>query len=219
MMSRKVRFPGRVPAALALVSLLFSLLSHASADQLEDARLCTGEPQRLERLACFDDVFGTPLAAPGADSTAPDARRSERWRQAYAGLDEQNGGSGVIYRDTGRAAGQLVTVPALGVQPPRPLLALQCHNNITELTLMLPEALDEERVRLGFGGAQTVWRVRDNGFVLSGGRGLPAIRTVKAMIASTEARIESPNGRIHGLLFDLAGYRRVIKPLRETCGW
>jgi len=215
MIPRKVRFIDRVTTALTLAFLI----SNACADQLEDARLCTGEPQRLERLSCFDEVFGTPLAASGAEKTAPDARRSERWRQAYASLDAENAGAGVLYRNTGRAAGQLVTVPALGVRPPRPLLALQCHNNITELTLMLPEAMDEERIRLGFGRGQTVWRVRDNGFVLSGGRGLPAIRTVKAMIDGTEARIDSPNSRIDGLLFDLSGYRRAIEPLRETCGW
>ncbi|WP_286801490.1 type VI secretion system-associated protein TagO, partial [Marinobacter sp. UBA2498] len=163
--------------------------------------------------------FGTPVAAPGEELSTPDARRSERWRQAYASLDSENTGASVLYRNTGQAAGQLVTVPALGVQPPRPLLALQCHNNITELTLMLPKAMDEERIRIGFGRGQTVWRVRDNGFVLSGGRGLPAIRTVKAMITGTEARIDSPNSRIDGLLFDLSGYRRAIEPLRETCGW
>jgi type VI secretion system protein VasI len=39
------------------------------------------------------------------------------------------------------------------------------------------------------------------------------------MIDGTEARIDSPNGRIDGLLFDLSGYRRAIEPLRETCGW
>ncbi|OAN88613.1 type VI secretion system-associated protein [Marinobacter sp. EhC06] len=215
MIPRRVRLTDGVAAALALVSLV----SNACAGQLEDARLCTSEPQRLERLACFDEVFGTPLAASGKELAAPDARRSERWRQAYASLDAENAGAGVLYRNTGRAAGQLVTVPALGIQPPRPLLALQCHNNITELTLMLPEAMDEERVQLGFGRGQTVWRVRDNGFVLSGGRGLPAIRTVKAMIDGTEARIDSPNSRIDGLLFDLSGYRRAIEPLRETCGW
>lgn len=215
MIPRKVRLTGGVAAALALLSLV----SNACADQLEDARLCTSEAQRLERLACFDEVFGTPLAPSGEELAAPDARRSERWRQAYASLDAENAVAGVLYRNTGRAAGQLVTVPALGVQPPRPLLALQCHNNITELTLMLPEAMDEERVQLGFGRGQTVWRVRDNGFVLSGGRGLPAIRTVKAMIDGTEARIDSPNSRIDGLLFDLSGYRRAIEPLRETCGW
>ncbi|PPI84921.1 type VI secretion system-associated protein TagO [Marinobacter maroccanus] len=215
MIPRRVRLTGGVAAALALLSLV----SNASAGQLEDARLCTSEPQRLERLACFDEVFGTPLAESNGELAAPDARRSERWRQAYASLDAENAGAGVLYRNTGRAAGQLVTVPALGIQPPRPLLALQCHNNITELTLMLPEAMDEERVQLGFGRGQTVWRVRDNGFVLSGGRGLPAIRTVKAMIDGTEARIDSPNSRINGLLFDLSGYRRAIEPLRETCGW
>lgn len=215
MIPRRVRLTAGVAAALALVSLV----SNASADQLEGARLCTSEPQRLERLACFDEVFGTPLAASGEKIAAPDARRSERWRQAYASLDAENAGTGVLYRDTGKAAGQLVTVPALGVQPPRPLLALQCHNNITELTLMLPEAMDEERIRLGFGRGLTVWRVRDNGFVLSGGRGLPSIRTVKAMIDSNEARVDSANSRIDGLLFDLSGYRRAIEPLRETCGW
>ncbi|MEQ5816056.1 type VI secretion system-associated protein TagO [Marinobacter sp. NFXS11] len=215
MSPRKVRLTAGVAAALALVSLV----SSACADPLEDARNCTSESRRLERLACFDEVFGTPLAPSGEELAAPDAQRSERWRQAYASLDAENAGAGALYRNTGRAAGQLVTIPALGVQPPRPLLALQCHNNITELTLMLPEAMDEERVQLGFGRGQTVWRVRDNGFVLSGGRGLPAIRTVKAMIYGTEARIDSPNSRIDGLLFDLSGYRRAIEPLRETCGW
>lgn len=215
MIPRRVRLIRRLAAAVVQALLV----ANACADQLEDARLCTSEPQRLERLACFDEVFGTPLAAPDEELTAPDARRSERWRQAYASLDAENAGAGVLYRNTGRAAGHLVTVPALGVQPPRPLLALQCHNNITELTLMLPEAMDEARVQLGFGRGQTVWRVRDNGFVLSGGRGLPAIRTVKAMIDGTEARVDSSNSRIDGLLFDLSGYRRAIEPLRETCGW
>lgn len=215
MIPRRVTLSGGVVTALALLLLV----PNAWADQLDDARSCTSEPQRLERLACFDEVFGTPLASSDEELHAPDARRSERWRQAYASLDTENGGAGVIYRDTGRAAGQLVTVPALGVQPPRPLLVLQCHNNITELTLMLPEAIDEERIAMGFGRGQTVWRVRDEGFVLSGGRGLPAIRTVKAMINSNEARIDAENSRIDGLLFDLSGYRQAIEPLRETCGW
>ena len=167
MIPRKLRLTGRVAAALVPALMV----ANAWADQLEDARLCTREPQRLERLACFDEVFGTPLAAAVVGFNAPDARRSERWRQAYARLDGKNAGAGVLYRDTGKAAGQLVTVPALGVQPPRPLLALQCHNNITELTLMLPEAMDQERVQLGFGREQTVWRVRDTGLARRCGRG------------------------------------------------
>ena len=80
MSHRNLRLTGRVVGAWALAFLV----SHACAGQLEDARACTSEPQRLERLACFDEVFGTPLAAAVVEFNAPDARRSERWRQAYA---------------------------------------------------------------------------------------------------------------------------------------
>src|SRR5699024_6921931 len=122
-----------------------------------------------------------------------------------------------------RAAGLLVTVPALGAQPPRPLLALQCHNNITELALMLPEPLDVERLELGLGvdntAATRAWRVRDEGYVLSIGRGLPAIRAVKMIALETDLRIYAENSRIDGLLFDLTGFNSAIRPLRERCGW
>ncbi|RBW49416.1 type VI secretion system-associated protein TagO [Marinobacter sp. F3R11] len=209
---------------LGILSLA-ALCGAAQAGLLEDARRCTGEPQRLERLACFDEVFGTPLAegASGTGSGAGlhDKALTGRWRAAYAQAETE--AAGVSYRNTGKTAGLLVTVPALGVQPPRPLLALQCHNNITELTLMLPEPLDEERVSLRLGVSETpdrsAWRVRDNGYVLSIGRGLPAIRAVKGIGSETDIRVYSENSRIDGLLFDLTGFAGAIRPLREACGW
>ncbi|MDN6319602.1 MAG: type VI secretion system-associated protein TagO [Marinobacter sp.] len=198
----------------------------AQAGLLEGARRCTVETQRLERLACFDEVFGTPLAETEA-STRPGSgsagiNRSERWREAYAQADAASVAGDVSYGNTGQAAGLLVTVPALGAQPPRPLLALQCHNNITELTLLLPKPLDAERVSLGLGSqttGQNAWRVRDSGYVLSIGRGLPAIRAIKDIGSKTDIRVYSENNRIDGLLFDLTGFHRAIRPLRESCGW
>ncbi|MFP3976957.1 type VI secretion system-associated protein VasI [Marinobacter sp. KMM 10035] len=201
--------------------------TQAQADLLEEARGCTGETQRLKRLACFDEVFRTPLTEAEL-VTGPDARvrrlvGSLRWREAYAQDSAEPSSGNLSYRNTGQAAGLLVTVPALGAKPPRPLLALQCHNNITELTLMLPEPLDAERVNLGFGtteaAGQGAWRVRDNGYVLSIGRGLPAIRAVKAIEQKTDIRVYSENSRIDGLLFDLTGFENAIRPLRESCGW
>lgn len=210
-------------AALSLVAVCVP----AQAGLLEAARGCTGETQRLERLACFDEVFGTPLAEPEAGSRPgaglPDLERSRRWRDAYAQAESEAAAGGVSYHNTGQAAGLLVTVPALGAQPPRPLLALQCHNNITELTLMLPEPLHVERVKLGLGvserAGRSAWRVRDNGYVLSIGRGLPAIRAVKEIGLETDIRVYSENSRIDGLLFDLTGFENAIRPLRESCGW
>ncbi|MBK1873252.1 type VI secretion system-associated protein TagO [Marinobacter sp. 1-3A] len=219
--------------AVALGLLCFGAASladvptQAQADLLEDARGCTSETQRLERLACFDEVFGTPLAEADA-ATGPNAgvRRmvgSLRWQEAYAQQSAEPSSGSLSYRNTGQTAGLLVTVPALGAKPPRPLLALQCHNNITELTLMLPEPLDAERVNLRLGttdaAGQGAWRVRDNGYVLSIGRGLPAIRAVKAIEHKTDIRVYSENSRIDGLLFDLTGFETAIRPLRESCGW
>lgn len=199
----------------------------ARAGLLEDARLCTTETRRLERLSCFDKVFGTPLAEPEAGNQsrpgASDTPRSQRWREAYAQAESAPTTGGVSYGNTGQAAGLLVITPALGARPPRPLLALQCHNNITDLTLILPEPLDAERVNLGLGttqmASQNAWRVRDSGYVLSIGRGLPAIRTVKSVGQKTHIRVYSESTRIDGLLFDLTGFQAAIRPLRESCGW
>lgn len=212
------------PFCLGVSSLL---AVSAQAGMLEEAQRCTGEAQRLERLACFDGVFGTPLIAHESGSRPGDdfrnIKHSTRWREAYANAEEEAAAAGVRYRNTGQAAGHMVTVPALGAQPPRPLLVLQCHKNITELTLMLPEPLDAERVNLGLGTSETqvksAWRVRDSGFVLSIGRGLPAIQAVKAIGSDTDIRVYSQSSRIDGFLFDLTGFEKAIRPLRKNCGW
>ena len=221
-----MRAPSLGVLCLAVLTL-GAISAQAQAGKLEEASMCTDETQRLERLACFDEVFGTPLAEPetgrGPSDSLRNIERSTRWREAYAQAETDPATGGAHYRNTGQAAGLLVTVPALGAKPPRPLLALQCHNNITELTLMLPEPLDAERVSLSFGVSETVaqsaWRVRDNGYVLSIGRGLPAIRAVKVIGPATDIRGYSGNNRIDGLLFDLTGVGSAIRTLRESCSW
>lgn len=191
------------------------------ASQLEAARECSQETRRLERLACFDAVFGTPVSV--TPETHRETQRPERWRQAFAQELRRRPGDGPLYRDTGELSGHLITLAALGTQPPRPVLAVQCHNNITELSLLLPEPIQAERIRLALGntqgGGQQLWRVRDNGYVLSGGRGLPAIRTTRELASQVEARITSANSAIDGLMFDLGGLREILKPLRNACGW
>lgn len=204
--------------AFCAIGVVFSLAAAAETNQqIEAAHACTEESQRLERLACFDEVFGTPVAVAMENISA--GNQPERWRQAFAQEQRRKPGDGPLYRDTAELAGHLLTLNALGVKPPRPLLAVQCHNNITELTLMLPEAVKEERLTVDFGQGRQIWRVRDDGFVISGGRGLPAIRTVRHMAAASGVTVASSSGVIDGLMFDLTGFRATLKPLREACGW
>lgn len=185
-----------------------------SADLLADAQACTGERDRLVRLACFDRAFDTPVGL--AAGAGPALEGTERWRQAFAqALDADR----VIYRDTGAAAGLLVTVPALGAAPPRPLLTVQCQGNITELALMVPEPVAAERVTISLAGAAGQWRVRDNGRVISSGRGLPSIRLAKALTRRDRITLRSSEPSLDGRLFDLEGFGRSLGPLRDTCGW
>ncbi len=201
---------------LALV-LLSAPASSEPNLQLAEAQECTQEPQRLDRLACFDEVFGTPIAL--AQIERWHGQQPERWRQAYAQEQRRQPGDGPIYRNTGEVSGHLMTLSALGVKPPRPLIAIQCHNNITELSVMMPAEMAEERVTMDFGQGKQLWRVRDEGFVVSGGRGLPAIRTVLNMSGAQSLTVASSSSRLDGLMFDLTDFGDTLKPLREACGW
>lgn len=212
------RLPGLISAFLALVA--GSAMSATS--QLDAARACVHEPARLDRLACFDQVFGTPVSSAryGVESRT---QRPDDWRLAYALEAHRRPEDGVLYQGAGRRAGHLITIAALGAVPPRPLLTVQCQNNITELKLMLPKALDRDRVALGFDAAggreQQLWRVRDEGLIVSGGRGLPAIRTIKRLAGRTQLQLSSTEPRLDGLVFDLGGLAEKLKPLRQACGW
>lgn len=220
----KFHLNNRIAPCWMVAGLLATTLQTASADQqalLEQARECTIETRRLERLACFDRVFRTPLA--DAAQQVEETRRPESWRQAYRQENERRPGQGPVYRNTGALAGHLLTIPALGTRPPRPLLALQCHNNITELSVLMPEAVDSERLRLSFGGDHHgdagLWRVRDDGFVVSAGRGLPSIRMARGLATLQDTELSADNSQLDGLMFDLTGLDQAMKPLRKSCGW
>lgn len=203
---------------LPLIALLMVSAGSWADTRLVEARACTEEPNRLERLACFDEVFGTPLAQYETGQHPGLVSQSERWRRVFAQAGGDDTG-GVVYRDTGAAAGHLVTVTALGVKPPRPVLSLQCHNNITELAIMLPEPLDRERVEVTLGPQRAHWRVRDEGLVVSAGRGLPAISTMLDVVNQPDVRLHAGTRELDGLLFDLNGFAEAIQPLRQACGW
>jgi type VI secretion system protein VasI len=98
-------------------------------------------------------------------------------------------------------------------------MVLQCHNNITELAMMLPQPLGDDRVRVNINGNPSLWRLRDDGYVLSAGRGLPSIALAKTLALVPQVQLQASASAINGLVFDLAGFSDAIRPLRKACGW
>lgn len=201
--------------ALPLAWLTPSPAQADDATRLAEARHCAVLDSRLERLHCYDALF-RDAPAPAADAPPAlwqavldqEARRDDDAFGLLAGVDGDE---------------VLLTVPALGSVPPRPVLVISCQESITRFQLHLPEALDAPRAELRLRGARgdlaQTWRIRDGGHVVSGGRGLPAIDTLRRLLDSETLSLASEREALDGLRFELGGLRQQIQPLRDACRW
>lgn len=202
----------------ALLTLgLTSLATAQESDALlEEARGCAQEGSRLERLNCYDALF-----LDAAPSEAPDELPALWYAIERQEAGREEGDMGLIANQTQDDI--LISVPALGTTPPRPIMVLACEKWITRFQLHLPEPLGQARVEVrlsGDNGSVTQqWRVRDGGRVVGGGRGLPAIETLRQLLGASTVTLQSDVAALDGLRFDVTGLRQAIDPLRDACGW
>ena len=147
-----------------ITALLFSSASHVAANEQQmivKAKLCSQISQsRLERLACFDNVFATPLAKTISLIKQPiterTAKRPDFWLLVIAQEQQRrnedvfvssvNLGSTIeqdsrAQQNTGTNV--VLTQVATGAIPPRPVLTISCIDNITRLQIMLHQPIDE----------------------------------------------------------------------------
>lgn len=208
----------RLGLAVALLNSTAALASQDADALLDNARECAALESRLDRLGCYDGLF---LAVEPSAANSDDPRPA-LWHAINAQEAGRNGDEmGFLVSESGGDV--LMSAPALGSVPPRPQLVIACEKSITRFQLHLPTPLNEPRaaLRLVAGGReqQQEWRVRDGGYVVSGGRGLPAIATLRQLLDSDELVLGSELGVLDGLRFDLTGLRQHIQPLRDACRW
>lgn len=207
----------RLPKLALAVSLACGVDAWGAETLVAQARECATATSRLERLGCYDALFLVHEDA----ATSVD-RRSALWHAINAQEAERDGDDmGLLVRED--ADGVRISVPALGSLPPRPQLVVACEKAITRFQLHLPQALEVPRVEviLSAGGREReqAWQARDGGYVVSGGRGLPAIATLQQLLGADELRFASDQAALDGLRFEIAGLRQAIAPLRAACRW
>lgn len=207
---RKNRLAGLTGAALLSVAWT------VPAELLDEAYACTGETSRLERLACYDALFQ-------ADERLRFTTELPALWHAIEAHESRREADDIGLLVSEAHGDVLLSAPALGAVPPRPLLVMACEMSITHVQLHLPQALDVPRVKLtlwaGGRGLEQAWRVRDAGRVLSGGRGLPAIDTLRQLLDADELVLGSEHASLDGLRFDTTELRQRIQPLRDACRW
>lgn len=183
---------------------------------LKSAQTCAEETSRLERLNCYDALFLEANLSVDENELPALWRAIER--QESARPDDN---VGLIVNESGESV--LISVPALGTTPPRPIMVVACERLITRFQLHLPTPISGARVDLQITGngraVQQQWRIRDGGRVVSGGRGLPAIDTLRQLLDANEVTLRSDIKELDGLRFNVAGLRQEIAPLREACRW
>ncbi|WP_136248082.1 type VI secretion system-associated protein VasI [Halomonas borealis] len=203
--------------ALLLGAGLSSAPTPAQDTRLQAAEACAEQPSRLGRLECYDTLF---LERSGVAESSP--TRSPLW-QAVADQEAGRDDAAFGVRVGETADTVLMSVPALGTLPPRPLLVISCDAAITRFQLHLNAPIEASRAPLTLHGEgatlEQTWRVLDDGHVISGGRGLPAIGTLKRLLGGERLRLTSEQPAIDGLRFDLDGWRTAIEPLRAMCRW
>lgn len=203
-----------------LLMLCLLVCTPSKADEqsalLKSAQTCAEETSRLERLNCYDALFLEANLSVGENELPALWRAIER--QESARPDDN---VGLIVNESGESV--LISVPALGTTPPRPIMVVACERLITRFQLHLPTPISGARVDLQITGngraVQQQWRIRDGGRVVSGGRGLPAIDTLRQLLDANEVTLRSDIKELDGLRFNVAGLRQEIAPLREACRW
>ncbi|WP_127959551.1 type VI secretion system-associated protein VasI [Serratia microhaemolytica] len=179
---------------------------------------CRSETSPLVRLDCYDQAL----------SLKPEARLAPvlagvAWQRAMAQEKTRVDHSTAFLttESEGPHPQVVITTPALGVAPPRPVLMFSCIDNITRLQVALVEPQKESSVWLitdndRFDGQ---WFLRENGYVLEASRGLDAIDNIKQLMNANTLTIEGKNGGFSRLTFTLAQLPQALKPLRSACHW
>jgi type VI secretion system protein VasI len=197
------------------------------SNQITAAQTCINISARLERLACFDEVFNTPVAGTIADNDY--LLKPESWVRAWNAEISRNDNQGfvVTYLDSENPhSGIWLTTTALmdgsKTDQSGPVLMLSCIDNISRVELVLPEATNSGKVRITISGKTDVtqnWVSDDSGTVLRTGRGLASIEVMKTLLSSGRVVFRSNVEQFDFLYFDTSNLNQVIKPMRKSCGW
>ncbi|MFO6427580.1 type VI secretion system-associated protein VasI [Escherichia coli] len=123
----------------------------------------------------------------------------------------------------GSATG-VITTPAIGHVPPRPVLMFSCVDNITRMQVALMHPLDVHDIAVTLNAdnraLRSHWFVRENGTLLESSRGLSGIDEIKQLFGAKTLTVDTGADNAAGkLTFNIDGLARAIVPLRDACHW
>ncbi|EBS2230351.1 type VI secretion system-associated protein VasI [Salmonella enterica] len=192
---------------------------------LEAMSACRKEPAALERLDCYDRIL-SPQSDSGFAGALVKARYDGEARKRAFEQEAQradNSTALLLTRTEGEHPTVVITTPAIGSLPPRPVLMFSCVDNITRMQVALSASRQEHDIPVTLktesGAFRSRWFVRENGFLLEASRGLSGIDEIKQLFGARTLTLETGNGGAGQLIFNIDGLAQTLAPLREACHW
>lgn len=187
---------------------------------------CRKEPAALERLDCYDRIL-TPEQPESFTHALVKARyQGEAWKRAFTQEKQRTDNSTTLMmaEKPGERPTVIITTPAIGNVPPRPVLMFSCVDNITRMQVALTRAITQNDIAVTLitdtGRFQSHWFIRENGTLLESSRGLSGIDEIRQLFGAKTLTIDIGTGSDTGkLTFNIDGLAKTIAPLRDACHW
>lgn len=217
------QFPGTAPAGAVPPGIA---VSEANAQTTLTAMMaCRREPAALERLDCYDHILAPEQ--PGFDGALVKARyEGEAWKRAITQekLRPDNSTTLLMTQSDGERPAVIITTPAIGNIPPRPVLMFSCVDNITRMQVALTHSMTPSDIAVTLTTdvrqMQSRWFIRENGTLLESSRGLSGIDEIKQLFGAKTLTIDTGTDSAAGkLTFNIDGLAKTIAPLRDVCHW
>ncbi|CDL85116.1 type VI secretion system-associated protein VasI [Xenorhabdus szentirmaii] len=185
---------------------------------LDALQKCRFEPSPLIRLECYDSTLNRLRFK---TIQIPIEEMGPSWRQAMEQEMTRTDHSTnfIVSQGKNGAAPIILTTPAIGVPPPRPVLMLSCIDSITRLQVALPKEVESGAVMVTTDKTQyrTEWFAREHGYLWESSRGLPGIEEIKRLMNSERMTITGSQGS--QITFNISQLEQAAKPLRAACRW
>lgn len=223
-------FPGAVQsetsAKQAVAVLPGSVAPETNAQTTLSAMMaCRREPAALERLDCYDHILAPEQH--GFDGALVKASyEGEAWKRAFTQEKQRpdNSSALMMTQSDDERPTVIITTPAIGNVPPRPVLMFSCVDNITRMQVALTHAMTPDDIAVTLttdnGRFQSHWFIRENGYLLEASRGLAGIDEIRQLFDAKTLTIDTgTDGAAGKLTFNIDGLAKTIAPLRDACHW
>lgn len=213
-------------AIILMLLILFSCSLKAEDDITQQLLQCREETSALIRLDCYDNTLKSKYG--DLEKQKKPIFSSEIAARILAQEKERNNEDidhFIMSEAQGAISKEIIlTIPALGVKPPRPVLAFSCLDHITRMQIVLfqPQPNSSRQFTLKTNtniNLNVSWFIRDDGYLLESSRGLPVISQIQRLFNAETIYIESDNPYINGLSFNIHNLAQEITPLRQACRW